>query len=324
MKILRGIRDTLIVLALLLALLFTAVACTQDPAEGDPTDGDTTATTEPDALVEEEYVDPDDDDKTPSADAPAGATDPEDPTVVISLAGTSYSVSRSGRVSAAGNVLTIQKPGTYRLTGTLDNGQIRVLVEKTERVDLILDGVSITNRSGAPLYVESADKASVTLAANSENVLTDASVYVFPEGEDKPNACLYSSEDLTIKGEGSLTVNAAYNNGIGSKNDLKILSGTITVNAVNNALKGNQSVKIEGGKLTLTGSDGIKSDSITEGEGIILISGGTVNITAGDDGLQAVTDVTVSAGAVVTVKAADNDVNCDGTTNIATGTLISK
>ena len=247
-----------------------------------------------------------------------------DDTVTIELTGSGYTASKSGVVSASGNVLTITAAGTYKITGTLDNAQLRISVEKTEMVDLIFAGVSITNKTNSPLYIESADKVSIELEAGTENVLTDAKTYILPEGEDKPNACIYSSEDLTIKGEGTLIVNANYNNGIGTKNDLKIKGGNITVNAANNALKGNQSVKIEGGNITLNGADGIKSDSLVEGEGIIEILGGTINIKAGDDGLQAVTDITIAEGASVTVNAADKDVNSDGTTNIAEGALISK
>ena len=294
-------------LAILLALVLTmSVGCT-------PTTPETPE--ESSGLVEETPAESSGD-ETPET--------PVDTTVDITLTGSGYTASKSGVVSASGNVLTITKGGTYKIAGTLDNAQLRIAVDKTEIVDLIFDGVSITNKTSAPLYIESADKVSIELAAGTENTLTDAKTYIFPEGEDKPNACIYSSEDLTIKGEGSLTVNAYYNNGIGTKNDLKIKSGNITVSAANNALKGNQSVKIEGGSITLKGADGIKSDSLLEGEGTIEILGGTVNITAGDDGIQAVTDITIAEGASVTINAADKDVNCDGTTNIADGTLISK
>jgi hypothetical protein len=260
--------------------------------------------------------------QTPAESTPDAT--PEDPTVLITLTGSGYTASKTGVVSVSGNVLTITAAGTYKITGTLDDAQIRVSVEKTDIVDLIFAGVNITNKSSAPLYIESADKVSIELEAGTENVLTDAKTYILPQGEDKPNACIYSSEDLTIKGEGTLTVNANYNNGIGTKNDLKIKSGNITVNAANNALKGNQSVKIEGGNITLAGADGIKSDSLVEGEGTIQILGGTVDIKAGDDGIQAVTDITITENATVTVNAADKDVNSDGTTNIAEGALISK
>ena len=287
-------------LLLVLVLALTFVGCDEEQ----PTPAESSGLTEQSTPTPEEEV--------------------VDDTVTIELTGSGYTASKSGVVSASGNVLTITAAGKYKITGTLDNAQLRIAVEKTEEVDLVFAGVSITNKTNAPLYIESADKVSIKLEEGTENVLTDAKTYILPEGEDKPNACIYSSEDLTIKGEGTLVVNANYNNGIGTKNDLKIKGGNITVTAANNALKGNQSITIEGGNITLYGADGIKSDSLVEGEGIIEILGGTINIKAGDDGLQAATDITIAEGASVTVNAADKDVNSDGTTNIAAGTLISK
>ena len=287
-------------LLLVLVLALTFVGCDEEQ----PTPAESSGLTEQSTPTPEEEV--------------------VDDTVTIELTGSGYTASKSGVVSASGNVLTITAAGKYKITGTLDNAQLRIAVEKTEEVDLVFAGVSITNKTNAPLYIESADKVSIKLEEGTENVLTDAKTYILPEGEDKPNACIYSSEDLTIKGEGTLVVNANYNNGIGTKNDLKIKGGNITVTATNNALKGNQSITIEGGNITLYGADGIKSDSLVEGEGIIEILGGTINIKAGDDGLQAATDITIAEGASVTVNAADKDVNSDGTTNIAAGTLISK
>ena len=312
-------------IALILAILAFSFAGCEQPDTGDGSD------TKAPPLQEQTNPTPDstpgseaEDSSSKPADDPVEPVEPVDPTVTITLNGSSYTVSKSGVVTADGNVLTITAGGVYKLVGTLDNAQIRIAVEKTEIVDLIFAGVSITNKTSAPLYIDSADKVSIELAAGTENFLSDAKTYIFPEGTDKPNACIYSSEDLTIKGEGALTVKAYYNNGIGTKNDLKIKGGNITVEAANNALKGNQSVKIEGGNLTIKGADGIKSDSLLEGEGIIEILGGTLNITAGDDGIQAVTNITIAEGASVTINAADKDVNSDGTTNIADGALISK
>ncbi len=316
MKLIKNI----LCLSLILALCLTmAVGCGTDeplPAESSGLFEETPVATEP--------TESNPDSNPESQPAESTPTEPVSNDIIITLNGSGYTVSKSGVLAVSGNVLTITAGGSYRISGTLDNAQLRVSVEKTERVDLIFDGVSITNKSGAPVYIESADKVSIELAAGTENVFTDAKTYILPEGEDKPNACIYSSEDLTIKGEGSLVVNAYYNNGIGTKNDLKIKSGTVTVTATNNALKGNQSVTIEGGKVILAGADGIKADSLVEGEGIIEILGGTVEIKAGDDGIQATTDITITENAKVTINAADKDLNSDGTTNIAAGSLISK
>ena len=263
---------------------------------------------------------------TTTANTQSEQQDPPTNEITITFNGNGYTASQTGVLSANGNILTITEPGRYRLSGTLDNAQLRVAVEKNEIVELVFAGINITNQSSAPLYIESADKVFIELASGTENFLTDAKTYLFPEGGDKPNACLYSSEDLTFSGTGALTVKANYNNGIGSKNDLKIEDGNITVEAAKNALKGNQSVKIKGGTVTLKGMDGIKSDEVVEGEGIVEITGGVVSIVASDDGIQAYNGITIANGANVTVDAADQDLNCDNAANIsvASDALTSK
>ncbi len=62
-----------------------------------------------------------------------------------------------------------------------------------------------------------------------------------------PNAAIFSNDDLTINGGGSLTVDANYNNGIQSKDDLHITGGNISVTAVNDGIKGRDSIAVRDG-----------------------------------------------------------------------------
>ncbi len=228
-------------------------------------------------------------------------------------------VSSSTFMKVDGNALIIYKPGSYELKGDLSNGQIRIEVDKTADVELILNNFTASNSTSAPLYIKSANQTDIILADGSVNTLTDATLYQFPVGEDKPNACLYSSDDLTIKGGGTLHVNGRYNNGIGCKNDLRIKSGTINVTAINNILKGNDSVEIETATVTLRGGeDAIKADNeLKEGKGYILITAGAkVDIQCLDDALQAATSITVEAGASITGQAGGDATNCPGSITI--------
>lgn len=88
---------------------------------------------------------------------------------------------------------------------------------------------------------------------------------------------IFSHDDLTINGSGSLTVNANYNNGIVSKDDLKITGGTITVTAVNDAVKGRDSLTVKDGALTVkAGGDGMQATNDEEADrGNIVIEGGS-------------------------------------------------
>ncbi len=226
-------------------------------------------------------------------------------------------------VTVSGNVVTIGVGGVYVVSGSLTGGQIVVNVEKTEKVKLVLNGVCIVAPdNGAAIYVKSADKVALTLAEGTENKLSDVST---SQTEGETNACVYSKDDLTINGLGSLEVTASFNNGIYSKNDLKIVSGNVKVKAANNALKGKGSVIINSGEIVVeSNDDGIKSDEDTRPEkGFVCIEGGNVSITAADDGINAVTSVTITGGKV-NVKAGGKTVKCIGEVNIETGCLVTK
>lgn len=241
----------------------------------------------------------------------------------ITFAGDGALISGSG-VSADGTVIYITEPGTYILSGECDDGQIVVDVTKDDKVQLVFNGLTLACKNSAPVYVLCADKVSVTLAEGTVNTLTDSEKYTAPF-DKQPNACLCSRDDLTINGQGTLTVNALSNNGIGCKNDLKIISGTITVNAANNAVKGNDSVAIKGGVITVNSKDdGIKTENeIDVGKGYIYIEGGQIDITASDDGLQATQDITVRGGSVL-AACGGQTINCDGTENITDGCVSGK
>lgn len=308
----------LLLVCLMGAMILTAVACTG--RTGDPKDtqaGGETVTNEKGEVVTKE----------PGTDTDAASTEsgentaPVDPiSIKLSFNGTSLTSSDNTAVvvDTDANAFVIVKAGVYELTGDLSNGQVRVQVEKTEEVTLIFNGFTASSAKSAPVYIVSCDKCTIELADGTVNRLSDAAVYQYPDANtDKPNACLYSSDDLTIKGNGTLIIEANYNNGIGVKNDLKIKNGTIKVTAPNNILKGNDSVTISGGKLTLSGGeDAIKSDSEKQGKGFVLISeDAEISITCADDAIQASQSVTVESGTKVTVTAGGDPINCPGVIN---------
>ena len=227
-------------------------------------------------------------------------------------------------VSVDGTTAYISQPGIYMLSGSCQNGQIVVEVSKEEKVQLVLGGLTLACADSAPLYVISADKVSLTLAPGSVNSFTDSAVYSRPF-EKAPNACICSRDDLSINGSGELIVTGLNNNGIGSKNDLRILGGTISVTAPKNALKGNDSVAIGGGVLTLNaGKDGIKAENAEDaGKGYVYIADGALDITAGDDAIQAQQDVTITGGSIQ-VAAEGKTVNSKGTQDVASGVIGQK
>ena len=234
------------------------------------------------------------------------------------------SVEDSG-IFVEGSSFVITRGGCYELRGDLSNGQIKVAVGKEADVELILNNFTASCNTSAPFYIESANKTVIYLAAGSVNSLTDAVQYQFPNpAEDKPNACLYSADDLTIKGTGTLHVNGNYNNGIGCKNDLTIKDCTLNVTAPNNILKGNDSVEIEAAAVKLSGGeDAIKADTTDRADkGYVLITAGSkVEISCTDDAIQSSLSITVEAGCAVTGACGGDLLNCPGTINADAGAM---
>ncbi|EOH85389.1 hypothetical protein UAS_01944 [Enterococcus asini ATCC 700915] len=218
----------------------------------------------------------------------------EDSATKVTL-GTTSEVSGDG-ATVADQVVTITAAGTYVVSGTLTDGQLVVNVGKEDKVHLILDGVDITNTSGPAIDIEQGEKIITTLAPDSENTLADGENYELADGETEPDATFYSKEDLVINGSGSLTVAGNYSNGIRSKDDLILISGTYNVTAQNNAIKGKDSVAIRGGDYTLTttAGDGIQANNAEDAEkGYVAIDGGSFAITSGQDAIQAKTDLSL-------------------------------
>ena len=215
-------------------------------------------------------------------------------------------------------ILRITAGGHYELMGTLENGSVIIDVPADEKVQLVLKGVSITSASDAPLVVLCADKVKLTLADGTQNTFTDA----LTRTDDTHNACIWSADDLTVNGSGSLTVNGNYNNGIDTKNDLRIVSGSVTVTAVNNAIKANDSMAmLDGTLIAVSSDDGIKTSTADRPDkGYIRIFGGTVTVDSADDALQAATDVQI-AGGTVRLNAGGKQFNCPGTVAVADGCL---
>lgn len=231
-------------------------------------------------------------------DLDAGVTG--DAVTSVALNGDSVTVDGSG-ATVNGSTLTIASAGTYSISGTLNDGQIRVDTDDEKTVRLVLDGANISCSNSAPIYVVNAGKTVITLADGTENAVSDGDSYVFEDAEsDEPNAAIFSKDDLTINGNGSLTVDAHYNNGIQSKDDLKITGGTIAVNAVHDGIKGKDSVAIRDGTVTVQADgDGIQSTNDKDAEkGYVAIEGGTIAVNAGTDGIQAETSIVISGGTV--------------------------
>ncbi|MHC5247839.1 carbohydrate-binding domain-containing protein [Enterococcus sp. LJL90] len=240
----------------------------------------------------------------------------ESTATTITLNGDSAEIDGEGATESDG-VITITTGGTYILSGEYD-GEIIVSADAdADEVQLVLNGVNITNDDSSAIYVEQAEKVKITLAKGTTNTVSDGSDYVYDSAdEDEPDAAIFSKDDLTINGSGTLIVNGNYNNGIRGKDDVVITNGNIQVTAVNNAIKAKDSLSIAGGTfdLTTTSGDGIQVNGTDTDTGWIAIDGGDFTINSGNDGIQAETNLSISEATIEITAGGGADATVSDTT----------
>ena len=187
----------------------------------------------------------------------------------------------------------IDKEGIYLLSGDYTNTTIIVEVSDNEKVQLVLDGVNITNDDNACIYVENADKLFVTTISNSSLTVTN----MFESSNDKIDAVIYSKDDLTLNGIATLTVNSS-ETAIKCNDDLTITSAEYIINAQKKGIDANNSIAIANGIFTINAkTDGLHAENNDDDSlGYIYIADGTFNINASDDGIHATSVVQIDSG----------------------------
>lgn len=210
----------------------------------------------------------------------------EGESVKITLSGKTATCD-SSNVQIEDGVVTIKAAGVYVLSGTLTDETIVVDAGDDDKVQLVLDGVSITAADYAAIYAKNADKVFVTLAEGTENSLTVSGDYVQTD-DNNVDAVIFAKCDLTLNGNGSLTVKDTTGHGIVSKDDLVVTGGTYMIDSQDHCLNGKDSVRIADGTFTLTcDEDGIHAGNDDQQDGYIYIEGGDIDISVGDDAMHA-------------------------------------
>lgn len=202
----------------------------------------------------------------------------------------------SKNVSVKGNTVTISKAGVYLLSGSLSNGQIIVDAEN-EKVQLVLNNVNINCNTSAAIYCRQADKLYIT--AVGESSLSNSEDFVAID-DNNINAVVYSRDNLTFNGDGTLNITAKYGHGASSKDNLKITGGTYKISAQKHALDANDSIRITDCTLDLQAQkDGIHAaNDDDDTEGFVYIKDGEINISADDDGVHASSALKLEGGTV--------------------------
>ena len=212
------------------------------------------------------------------------------------------------------------------ISGTASEATIVIEAPDDAKVQIVLDGIHVTNTDFPCIYVSSADKVFITVSEDSSLSVTGSFVN---DGTVKTDGAIFSRSDLVLNGTASLTISSS-KHGIVGKDDLKITGGTYIITATSHGIEANDSVRIAGGSISIkAGRDGIHSENDEDDTlGYVYIADGTLNITAGDDGIHAISSIQIDGGTieisaaegieatriqinggVITIKASDDGIN---------------
>ena len=220
----------------------------------------------------------------------------ESKAVTIKLDGTT-ATSSSNSVKISGSKITITEEATYIVSGELTDGMLIVDAPDTAKLQIVLNGANITSKTSAALYILEADKVFLTLAEGTENTLANGGAFTAID-ENNIDGAVYSKQDLTFNGTGSLTVTSPAGHGIVCKDDLVFTGGNYTVNSASHGLDANDSVRIRDAELTVdAGKDIIHCENSDDSsKGFIYIASGTINGEAEGDGIAASAYLQIAGG----------------------------
>lgn len=191
---------------------------------------------------------------------------------------------------------TITEEGVYILTGSAGNFTVKVEADKQAKIQLVLDGLNVTNNDFPVIYVVSADKCFIT-TTNTENTLSVTGTFK-ADGDTNTDAVIYSKDDLTFNGTGTLNITSSAGNGISGKDDVKFTGGTYNITSAKDSIEANDSIVIYDGTFNITSSkDGFHSEnSDDDSVGYIYIQNGSFTVQASSDAIQATTVCQIDGG----------------------------
>lgn len=226
-----------------------------------------------------------------------GKTDYDEAKAVkIALKGDSAAASDDS-VIISGTTVTVTEAGTYIISGELMDGMLIVNSKEDAKLQLVFNGVSITSEGSAALYVAKADKVFVTLAEGTVNTLANGGTFT---GNDDSNidGALFSREDLTLNGSGSLTVTSPAGHGIVCKDDLVITGGSYKVASASHGLDANDSVRIGDATLEIdAGKDAVHCENTDDDDkGYVYVNCGVITAEAEGDGISAGSYIQIENG----------------------------
>ncbi|MBR4761364.1 MAG: carbohydrate-binding domain-containing protein, partial [Clostridia bacterium] len=241
-------------------------------------------------------------------------------------------------VSDTNSKINITEAGVYVISGTASDGMITVNAADTDKVQIVLNGASITSKTSAALYVKSADKVFVTTVKGTENTLANGGSFTAVD-DNNIDGAVFSKDDIVFSGEGTLNIVSPAAHGIVGKDDVKFTGGAYVIKAASHGVDANDSIRVTNASLTVTaGKDGLHCDNDEDTEkGYVYIESGTFDIDVDDDGIHAVTTLQIDGGTfkikaaegleatiivindgTISIEASDDGINAAKKSNIAT------
>lgn len=268
--------------------------CAQSTVTGESTDGakettgDQQGTTE---TIVSTVIDPED----AFSKRDLRDTYDESECVRIVLSGDSASCDGEG-VTVSGSTVTITAAGSYLLSGEL-RGMVIVDATKDDKIQLVLAGAQIESATSAAIYVKKADKVFITTAAGTENSVKNGGEFVAID-DNNIDGAIYAKDDLTLNGQGKLTITSPAGHGVVGKDDLVIGSGEYDITSSGHGLKAKDSLRIAAGTIRIeAGKDAIHSENDDDTTlGYVYLADGTFDLTAEGDGISASNSMRIDGG----------------------------
>ena len=212
----------------------------------------------------------------------------------------SYVVGEAGEnviIDNSQNIITIAQPGYYRFVGTLSCGSI--VAEADGNVRIILDGVRLTGKDGAPIRFYNKGQKVVTFAEEKENIVSaPASVSDSNQNRENPSCAIYSESELTLNGKGTGEINGKKERAIVCRSTLKIKTVELEIRSKTDAVTA-MNVVIKNTSLVIDSTAGSAIIAERYGfltkEGYVVISDSDVRAVSAFDAISA-TDLVYVTG----------------------------
>lgn len=174
----------------------------------------------------------------------------------------------------------IDKPGTYLISGELENGHIAISAPSDTTVRLVLDNISLTSSDNPAIEVINMSKVQISTLSNSMNTITS------------DNHAITTNGTLVFNGSGTLSI-TSNQNAIQANHEVIITGGNYQITSQENGIYTLDTIAIQNGVFDINaGKDALHCGSEST-SGFIYLQDGTYGIASQQDGLHCEGTITI-------------------------------